>query len=304
MLNPLSLTEQALRDTLITRAQDGALDDLSRLFGIPRVRIVEPDFWRRALRAGVYGPRGVLHTTHNVLEAMFDQWAERCYSYQVEIDPGSNLLTRVEGPPGFYPIHVNRLVRVSTAAGTGIYWSLGVVGDKLMLSRNPGPYWSGFDSTSVDPFDGIVKVLPFLYAEPEIVAPCTVLVYLDGDIWYTPPSYMQPDGDDRPVGEPFGCILIDPADGDPATPSRGDQINGPFPLYLPGDEVGGALRVTMDALLAAGIQITFKLTQFDRAAGAFNVFQYNEGLGLPPLYDWRTHFTVSFPSLPGSLQSP
>lgn len=295
MLFPLSSTELALRDTLITKASGGALDDLSRLYGIPRLRIIEDTFWRRALRAAVFGPRGTLGTTHAVLEALFDQWAERCFSYQVTIDPEyPTRITRVQGPPGFFPVHAARLVRVtSPSLGSRVYYAASASDTYLVLSNQPGPYWSAFDASALTvPEDGIAKIIPFTYAEPDPVTPCALVVYIDGDLWYTPPSYMQPDAGERPEDQPYGGAIVNVHDGDPTTPTRGDQVNGPFPLYLPGDEVGGALRATLDALLAAGVRVVFKLVQFDETDTAFSVLRYNAANGYPPLYDWRNTFTI------------
>lgn len=68
MLQPLSQSEQALRDTLITKAEDYAFDDLQTMYGFERPATISRDTWRQALRMVAYGHRGTLGCTWGMLE--------------------------------------------------------------------------------------------------------------------------------------------------------------------------------------------------------------------------------------------
>lgn len=68
MLQPISQSEQALRDTLITQAEGYAFDDLQTLFGFERPSSINRDVWRQALRIVAYGHRGTLGCTWGMFE--------------------------------------------------------------------------------------------------------------------------------------------------------------------------------------------------------------------------------------------
>lgn len=310
MISPLSQAELAFRDTLIHKASGEGFDRVARFYDFPRLRMVPEKYWRRALRAVAYGQKGTFGTTHAVLEAIFDTWAEPSFSYQVQIDPTKpHLVTRVEGPPGFFCNHRHRLVRLdSPTIGSRIFWSTGFDAndETLTLCDIRTGYWRAADWSEFEAVEtGILKILPFVYEEPTpgpLVdasgtpigtfsgEPCLIRVFVDGDVWFTPPTYLQPAGDERPEDQPFGGAIIDPYDGDPATPSRGDQIVGPFPIYLPGEEVAGLLQVILDLLLAAGCRIEFRIRSFCADEDAFNVFAHSIVEHGNANFDWRTQF--------------
>ena len=310
MIAPLSQAELAFRDTLISKSSGESFDRLARFYDFPRLRMVPEKYWRRALRAIAYGPKGTFGTLHAVLEAIFDVWAEPSFTYLVQLDPTDPQgVLRLNGPPGVYCNHRDRLVRIdSPTLGSRIFRSVDfdTPGHRLVLSDIRTAYWRAADwSQWVEPEVGLLKILPFVYEEPTpgpIVdagglpvgtfsgEPCLFRVFVDGDLWYTPPTYLQPAGEERPEGQPFGGQIVDPFDGDPTTPSRGDQIVGPFPLYLPGAEVAGLLQSLLDLTLAAGVRIEFRIKSFCSDEDALNVFVnafVQHGLAN---FDWRTLF--------------
>lgn len=68
MLDSFSSSEEALRDTLITKATDWAFDELCVLFGFERPTLFSQNVWRNALRVVAYGHRGTLGCTWAALE--------------------------------------------------------------------------------------------------------------------------------------------------------------------------------------------------------------------------------------------
>lgn len=317
MLQPLSQTEKAFRDTLLTKATGEGFDRLARLYGFPRVHVFPERYWRRALRAIALGPRGTLGTTHAVLEALFDWWAEPSMTYPVILDPAAPQKLAVDlaetGPPGFYCNHVGRLIRITSPTfGSSIYWSTALAGADLTLAAVATSYWRKADwSTLGAPEKATAKILPFVYEEPtpgpiagEDGAPtgtfggeaCLFRILLDGDIWTVPPTYVQTDGTiDRTVtapGQPYGGHVIDYLDADPNTPNVGNQETGPFPPYLPGEDVGGILTSIIDLLLAAGVRVEFRLHAFCSDGNGFNIFQYTINQGLPFGWDWSVPIPV------------
>jgi hypothetical protein len=110
-LLPLSQAERALRDTLLTFAQSGALERLSALYAIPKPAQVSDTAWRLALRAAALGSRGTAANVHDFLEGYFSDAAQ---SFGVTLNPASpQTLTWASGGAGsFSPSLVGRFVRV------------------------------------------------------------------------------------------------------------------------------------------------------------------------------------------------
>lgn len=67
MLGPLSQTEIARRDGLLSLSDDTSLDRLAVMYGIPRPWWINVKHWRRAIRWVVFGRRGLMSTLRGFL---------------------------------------------------------------------------------------------------------------------------------------------------------------------------------------------------------------------------------------------
>jgi hypothetical protein len=194
MLQPISQTERALRDTLIPKAEGLALDRLATFYDLDRPDPFTDSAWRRALRAVVKGPRGTLGCTHDFIEALY---AGSATEWGVTLAVASpKIVTWASGPAADFGCeHVGRFARIkyipATAAGfddtvpqaewpwveelfytTGPDFSGGPTSSTLELAPYNSGYWKGCDwatgPTAVDPahLDATMTLLAFVYLEP------------------------------------------------------------------------------------------------------------------------------------------
>lgn len=232
MLTPLPATELALRDTLITRAKGTVFDDLCRMYGLARPAFIDEKYWREALRAVLYGPRGTRGNLHVFLEEALRQYT---VTYHCSVAPANpQRLTYLSGGTagGFEAADVNRLLRITYSRGSFLVRSVGpsfvggpAVSPFLELCSVSTGYWSGVSFGTSE--DVLVELLPFVWADTDAE------FYLWADIGtFTPPTYMQPqvrwaakqvlgvaapsypypgDALDHPGWEYSAALLIDPS---------------------------------------------------------------------------------------------
>lgn len=277
MTRTISQTEAARRDTLFTRAEGLALDLLSRrLYGLERPANYPRDAWAQMLRALVYQPRGTFRTVFAVFDALFSPWARL-----VTLGPVTVSATGVFASSTITTAHAGRWAWFEEA-GTGartLVWvrtctpSVGGV-----LSTAETGYWRAWEQERT----GSLYFLPFALVESD----CEVTVLLDSELLSAPPTYLQdPAGAARAAGEPYGGALLNLFDLDPATLNYGDQVNGPFPLYLTGAEVGGLFGAVARVLLPAGVALSVRSAVFA------------DTLGYGPIYALPRFGRVGLPSL-------
>lgn len=288
MIEPLSQTAKAFRDTTISRSSLYQFGAVSRQWGIPHVAISPESDWREVVRSNAMGPRGVYGAVFE-----FVRYALRQFDtlVSVTVDPANpQRVTAAAGTP-FLQAHIGGLLEHQ---GTGEIYSITGPADIAtsagawveLLSYSVLPYHTGVTFTAVGSFD--VVILPFTIVEE----PGRVIVRVSpASISASPPTYLQPGStapavpgvvnqpvgseaatynggsvdpapnaaptigaDTRPVGEPFGGHLqadeID-EDGAPLT-------TGPMPPYLSGGAVFDEFREILDALLAAGVVCFFE----------------------------------------------
>lgn len=239
MLEPLSQTEIAFRDTLVTKATGVALDRLGVLFGFPKLGIFERSVFRKALLEVAYGRRGTYRMLFLVLEHLFDQYSQRRGVYNVTLDPANPhaLIYREGGAPAFDCEQTGRYIRVqSPTFGSKVYYSQHLKDGVLYLNPIDNPAIAGADwSTLTGPEDATAKVIGFLMQEANPGPPmvdgfdaegnpyhpmsflpdntCTIDLFVDKNIWNVPATYLQEDGTvDRLItapGQPYGGHLMD-----------------------------------------------------------------------------------------------
>lgn len=277
MIHTLSQIESARRDTVFTRADGYAIDRLStRLLDVPRPHTYPRDAWAKMLEAFVYQPRGTFRCVFGVLDALFSPWAKGVVLSGVSIDANgffnhAELTNTYAGRWAWFTSDnvdvAERLVFVRYTNETTTPTPLGV------LSTIDTAYWEAWSGTDT----GTLRFLPFMLVESD----CLITLYLDAALVSAPPTYLQsPDGSARPQSQPYGGHLLNLFDLDPLTLDYGDQINGPFPLYLTGEDTAGIVGHLMRKLLVAGVQMVVRLADFDQQ------------IGFAPLYSLPRYRTI------------
>jgi len=206
MLTPLSQTQRALRDTVLTRASGNQLRRLAKLWGVPMPGGWDEDSWREGTNAVGMGPRGTPGSTFAFLEGIF-QYAEQVY--EVTVDPANpQRLTATAGAGTFDDDHVGRFVRIVGGGVTGLYWTVSpadVVADggaKVELAKIGTSYWDGADWGALAAAVTLnATFLTFRLAEatpgPETPATLGAAAVLEVSLVegtsLVPPTYMQPD---------------------------------------------------------------------------------------------------------------
>lgn len=258
MIRTLSQTEAARRDTIFTRADGYALDELSiELLGLSRPATYPREAWARMLLALVYRPRGTFRTLFAVLDALFEPWA-RLTALDVTVSASGGVtdatITNAYGSRWAW------FTDAESGERTLVFVPTATTGS-LQLATYASSY---FEAWVGEERSGSLTLLPFTLSE----SGCLVTMLLDAELLGAPPSYLQsPDGAARPTGQPLGGVLLNLFDLDAETLDYGDQTRGPFPLYLTGDEVDGVLGHIMRCLLPAGVRLEVRSVDFGGQLG-------------------------------------
>lgn len=261
----LSQLDRAWRSTLVHRAEAEDLDSLADVYGIPRPRAVDRASWRKLLGELALGPRGLPRGTLAFLVAALDAYHERL---AVELRPEQS--TRLYAAAGaFEQRHVGRWVLVEGE----VYRIVGPAdvaatsaGAWVELCDVKTAYWRAANwSMRPAPVSAEATVLAFTY---ETTTPGPIRddvprgtyfgrpANLDVWVWEDrvgriPPTFLLEAGADRPPGQPLGGHLLEGAD------VAGDQVHGPFPIYLWDPQVLTPVEKVLDLLTAAQVTVRF-----------------------------------------------
>lgn len=260
-----SQLRQAINDTLLTMAEDKRFDKLVRRYGFPRPFYIERAAWRRGCLAAVYGKGASFGCFWAFLEGALSQYA---VSFTGSIS-SANPQRLVASAATFGAQHAGRLVRIP---GIGLFRIESYTSStQVELLAFATGYWDKADWADLEDMtiEGC-EILAFEVHEPTPTleetgitvattgitpaSPSLARVYLHADVISpTPPTYIQPDADARPVGEPYGGHIQEDA------AEVGDQTDGPFPLYLVGVNVmPEVVSVVKRMLMAAGYRLEFR----------------------------------------------
>ena len=278
MIRTISQIESARRDTIFSRADGIALDRISaRFLGISRPDTYPRDAWAKVLEAFVYQPRGTFRCLFAVLDALLSPWTDLTAVSSLSIDAGGNFSST-----NICIAHAGRwawFTSDTTAERTLVYVTSTTAGGGAgTVSTIEGAYWRGWDTADT----GSLRFLPFMLSEKD----CLITLYLDSELMSAPPTYLQsPDGSARPANQVYGGHLLNLFDLDPDTLDYGDQTNGPFPLYLTGEETAGLIGHVMRRVLVAGVQMVVRVVSF------------GDTLGYGPIYSLPRFGRVGLPNL-------
>jgi hypothetical protein len=256
-----SQLREAVDDTLLRKAEGTAFDRLAARYGYPRPHYIERWAWRRACLAAVFGRAGTFPVLHAFLEGAMAQYATR-----FDATLNGSAPTRVLAPSGTFGTHcVTRLVRIP---GLGLFRIASrSSSQEVELLRFATSYWDAADWSALDGEVTIqgAEILAFEVHEPTPAAPAAgesveagepsvVRVMVHGGVLSpVPPTYLQEDAGARPIGQPLGgSIQADASE-------HGDQVQGPFPIYLVGQTVlREVATIASRMLVPAGFRVEFR----------------------------------------------
>ena len=261
----LAQLDRAWRSTLVHLAEDEDLDSLADIYGIPRPRIVDRGPWREVLAELAYGPRGLPRGTMHFLIAALDAYHEQL---SVELRPDEP--TRLYATAGaFEQRHVGRWVlvddRVYNIVGPADVAATSAGAWVELCAVKTAYWWPANWSLHPAIVTTTATILCFVY---QATTPSPLRddvprgtyfgrsANLDVWIWEDrvgsiPPTYLLDAGVATPAGMPFGGHLLEDATVD------GDQVDGPFPIYLWDPQVLTPLERVLDLLTAAQVTVRF-----------------------------------------------
>lgn len=256
-----SKTSEAMRDTLVHRAEGTALQTLSALYGLPKPDYASADDWRYALGAVALGPRGTPMASLSFLEGALGHLSQE---FTVTVDPAQPV--RITAAAATWEqTHVGRLVRLELDGAlyqiVGPQDVSGAGGGYLELAPYRTAYFAGADfSTLSAATSTTATILGFRIEEPgpgpdsaeDVGEPALYKVIVYGEDIPVPPTYLQPDAGARPVGEPYGGHLQEDEIEDTS------QITGPYPPYLVGVGAFDEIAEMLEVQLAAGVRAVFR----------------------------------------------
>lgn len=237
-----SQTEAARRETLITRADDDALDALSAFYALTRPSSYPFSAWRAFLELVVYQPRGTMSSLFGVLNALFKPWTD-----QTKRTVNISATGEIVDPSLNSTAYAHRWLRIGESRFRWVD-EVDIGTTTARINVNACAYWDAWDTaeTAVE-----VAFLPFFFIESR----GKVKLYVDLDLMSAPPTYLQPTGATRPASQPYGGQLLNLLDLDPSTLDYGNQNQGPYPLYLRGDAASGILGDVLRYIVAAGVRV-------------------------------------------------
>lgn len=290
MLQSLSQTSKAFRDTTIHKSSGEWFRIVAEQYGIPFVATTLEDNWREVVRSNALGPRGSFGAVFQ-----FVYWALKQFTIPIQVSVSASNPQRItlDASPSFPFIqnHIGMWVRRDS---TGDVWRIVSPDDISTSSGNwvnlssttNNPYWVRANFTQTETFTA--EILPFtIHEEPGLV----VINVLPSSISMSPATYLQPGSsspatpdtvnqeagseaasynsgsmdpapnaspligaDDRPAFEPDGGHLQE----NEFEPGSSGSI-GPYPIYLSSGGVFDEFQEILDPLLVAGVRCKFRL---------------------------------------------
>jgi hypothetical protein len=253
VLQPLSQTAKAFRDTTISRSSRDWFNRVARQWGIPHPSAVPEAAWRQVVRANALGPRGVYGPAFQ-----FVFWALSPFSTSVPVSVALANPQRLTAdvPGSFLQEHIGLW---AMRTDTNAVWRIDSPSDITTSSGNwvtvaslgSAPYWAGTSFGGSESFT--VSLLPFTITEK----PGVFVVNVSAAAVVSPPAtYMQPAGAlVRAAAEPFGGqVQLNEID------HPGDPLGtGPHPPYLSDGGTFQEYEAALQLLLPAGIHAKFVL---------------------------------------------
>ena len=242
MLEAENRLDKMREETLITQASGESLSRLVQFYGLSKQLPVSSPVYRHSLRKSVWGARATWGCVYSSLVALFADYALKLVVDQVAT-------RRVTYASGVNCQYNNRLCYINGSP----YLSTQAAGQTIWFNPIPTSVYRGasWDAAS----DVELTIYPFLVRD----FGCTVDILIDSALLRPPPTYLHTDVTDlaRNPEEPYGGAVMDGYSSVPAH-RTGDQVDGPFPIYLAGDVLGGDILDYLTALTAGGVHVKLR----------------------------------------------
>ena len=285
MIEPLSQTAKAFRDTTISNSLGAQFRAVTALYGLPYNDEVPLEDWREGVKVMAFGARGTPGTTLAWIEAITASWGEDFVALFSGAEP--NRIYTSGNPYG--DEHVGRWFRLANTGGVHMVIGVDAGGSYVDFCPIATAYWTPTNFTT-STFT-TATLLPFTIMErgggpgQSQGLPGLVEATLYVNDLLPPATYMQPGaavpgapgsvtgdasyngGSMDPVPNASPLIGADPrAGGQPhgghvqsSVAETGDDGGaGPFPIYLSSGAVLSHSRATFEAMLASGIHVKFQ----------------------------------------------
>lgn len=269
----LSQIDKARHSTIFTSATSTDLDRLSFFYDLVRPASFPRAYWAKVMQAIIYQPKGTYPQLFNALYWLFKPWIDQ----ETYADVLINVNGRFALPTGdISDGRVHKLIRVTLSDGSSKIYMVRsiheagtppIVVRTYQLVTSPTMNNAMFQAYTTGQSTTVkqMEFLPFLIFETTSgglgnqnqandLKNGKFTIYLDSTLAKAPPTYLKEDGEERDEGEPFGGQLLNLFDLDPDTEDYGNQITGPFPLYLGGTNLDGVFGTILKKCIVAGIK--------------------------------------------------
>lgn len=239
-----NLLEQSQHETLITRAQDAALNRLAEHHGFTRPLFIPIEDFREALISVVYSSKPSFCTLLNFIFKLFNKWSSFS-SYEMTAASSSSLTMDTMGNS-----RLNLNNRLCLINGEVHYLSYSEVGDTFHFSPVRTAYFQGAAFNTGDSYT--VNVAPFSVIDYG----CVVYIRFDEGLFAVPKAYLQtsqvtpPDIDPPQLDEePIHGFY-----GDYYSTVEGER-DVARPVYLTADYYKNTFFKLFNKLVSAGILV-------------------------------------------------
>jgi hypothetical protein len=250
--------EQALRDTLVHKAEGEAFIKLCKLYGIaqPIQEIPDEGTWAEVLEAVAYGSRGNFDVVFKMVESTLSGLNQELVCIIQETSPGSFCLFRPAGFGSKPP--VNRLVRKGGKLFfTGHVLEEDAFSRPIRISLAPKTsYWSAPTSEDVSAAEESITLLPFVVYERNpgrIIARMAEPIYAPVGLPSAVTQFTVLKPSLLKAGDPVRLFN----NSDPDLYVEATVASAPSGGYIPGDPVYGIVTLEQPVDVAELVGATF-----------------------------------------------
>lgn len=288
MPRSISRTEEAFHDTLIHKASGFAVDELGALYGLRRPANWPTEDWTNVMRSIVFAVKGSYGSMLSMFTELFRPWARRAeVTCRISTTGTISRIGLLVPFPSYFV--GGRLAEIERSNGerhiVAIKSRDQVIGSTLYIESG-GSYSANYPIEGVTSETATIRLLPFIFKETQenrvygtharsVRYPqgrALFQVLLDSSLLSVPATYMTGRAEIRqdpagPLGAdniPFGGIILTLTAGNVDERYR-NETDGPFPLYLFGEDASGLLSFLLRYVLPAGVRGEIRLTKLGPA---------------------------------------
>lgn len=292
MPRSISRTDEAFQDTLIHKASGFAVDELGALYGLRRPANWPTEDWTNVMRSIVFAVKGSYGSMLSMFTELFRPWARRT-DQACAIGGSFPIINTSPLLPDYFV--AGRFLEVERSNGERHVVAIQRrqdVGSITILHIEPGgSYSANYPIEGVTSETATIRLLPFIFKETQenrvygtharsVRYPqgrALFQVLLDSSLLSVPSTYMTERAEIRQVAPtvsppasgnadniPFGGIILT-LTAESADQRYRNETDGPFPLYLFGEDASGLLSFLLRYVLVAGVRGEIRLTKLGPA---------------------------------------